>query len=136
MKRSDWDAMTSQLDFFSAPGLPVNTNATKLRAVSERSQSKDGCDHESMARDLEATGDYRILRRLPRRPVVEHARPGFSLKGVILDTETTGLDHRREEIIEIGAVAFTFNDAGEIGDVTGVYGGLQQPGVPIPISPA
>jgi len=130
--RRDRDTMTSQLDFFAAPGLAVNTKATKLRAVPERGQSGDGSDHESMARDLEATSNYRILRRLPRRPVVEDSRPGFSRKGVILDTEATGLDHRRDEIIEIGAVAFTFNDAGEIGDVTGVYGGRQQPTFPIP----
>ncbi|TZG32393.1 3'-5' exonuclease [Agrobacterium sp. B1(2019)] len=124
--------MTSQLDFFSAPDLPVNTNVTKLRAISERRQRGDGSDHESMARDLEATGNYRILRRLPRRPIIEQARPEFLRRGVILDTETTGLDHRRDEIVEIGVVAFTFNDAGEIGDVTGIYGGLQQPTVPIP----
>ncbi|MCZ4088666.1 3'-5' exonuclease [Sinorhizobium psoraleae] len=51
---------------------------------------------------------------------------------MIIDTETTGLNHRKDEIIEIGAIAFKFDDAGRIGDVTGVYGGLQQPSIPIP----
>jgi DNA polymerase-3 subunit epsilon len=37
------------------------------------------------------------------------------------------------EIIEIGLIGFTFNDEGEIGDVTGVYGGLQQPTISIPM---
>lgn len=51
---------------------------------------------------------------------------------MILDTETTGLNHRKDEIIEIGAVAFTFDAAGTIGDVIGVYGGLQEPSAPNP----
>ncbi|TWA43908.1 exonuclease [Sinorhizobium medicae] len=47
------------------------------------------------------------------------ARPGFPPRGGILDTETTGLNHRKDEIIEIGAVAFTFDAAGTIGDIIG-----------------
>lgn len=58
---------------------------------------------------------------------------GFPLRGLILDTEATGLNHRKDEIIEIGVVAFTFDEAGNIGDVIGVYGGLQQPSVSIPL---
>jgi DNA polymerase-3 subunit epsilon len=42
------------------------------------------------------------------------------------------LNYRTDEIIEIGAIALNFNDEGEIGDVTGVYSGLQQPKIPIP----
>ncbi len=76
---------------------------------------------------LEATGRYQILRKLAPREIVAAARPGYPLKGIILDTETTGLDARQDEVIEIGLVGFTFNDEGEVGDVTAVYGGLQQP---------
>ncbi|WP_342636491.1 exonuclease domain-containing protein [Rhizobium leguminosarum] len=36
------------------------------------------------------------------------------LKGIILDTETTGLSVRKDEIIEIGVIAFTFDAAGRI----------------------
>jgi len=85
-----------------------------------------------MVQHLAETGRYRIPRRLEPRSVTEVVRPELPLSGVILDTETTGLDHRKDEIIEIGAIAFTFDAAGNIGDVSGLYGGLQQPTVPIP----
>jgi DNA polymerase-3 subunit epsilon len=85
-----------------------------------------------MVAHLAASGRYRILQKLESRKTAEFVRPGFPLNGVILDTETTGLNFRNEEIIEIGLIAFTFNERGEIGDVTGVYGGLQQPNKPIP----
>lgn len=35
----------------------------------------------------------------------------FPLWGVIVDTETTGLNARKDEIIEIGIVAFSFDEA-------------------------
>lgn len=85
-----------------------------------------------MVAQLTASGRYRILQKLEPRKTAEFVRPGFPLNGVILDTETTGLNYRNEEIIEIGLIAFTFNERGEVGDVTGVYGGLQQPNKSIP----
>lgn len=87
---------------------------------------------DQMVERLVQTGRYRILKRLERRAVATVVRPEFPLRAVIVDTETTGLDHRKDEIIEIGAIAFTFDASGNIGDVTGLYGGLQQPGIPIP----
>ena len=87
---------------------------------------------DDMVRHLQATGRYRILKMLEPRSVAASARPGFPLTGVILDTETTGLNHRKDEIIEIGVIAFTFDEAGNLGDVIGVYGGLQQPSISIP----
>ncbi len=85
-----------------------------------------------MVRLLEATGRYQILKKLEPRAIAPAPRPDYPLRGVILDTETTGLDARKDEIIEIGLISFTFNEDGEIGDVTGIYGGLQQPSIPIP----
>jgi len=87
---------------------------------------------DEMIEHLVQSGRYRILRKLEPRAIAQVIRPEFPLRGLILDTETTGLDHRKDEIIEIGVIAFTFDAAGNLGDVTGLYGGLQQPSVPIP----
>jgi DNA polymerase-3 subunit epsilon len=121
--------MTSQLNFFAAPVSPVVVRAAR---PSVATNDMGGADDEAMARHLEATGSYRILRKLQPRPIVKSPRPGFPRRGIILDTETTGLNYRKDEIIEIGVIAFTFNDAGGLGDVTGIYGGLQQPTIAIP----
>lgn len=87
---------------------------------------------DEMVRRLEATGRYRILTKLQPRPVARLPEPGFPLHGVIVDTETTGLNPRKDEVIEIGVVAFSFDESGRIGEVTDIYGGLQQPKGPIP----
>lgn len=84
-----------------------------------------------MIAHLNATGRYRILRKLQPRRIAHSVRPQFPMIGVILDTETTGLNHRKDEIIEIGAISFTFDASGRIGDLTGIYGGLRQPSVAI-----
>ncbi|UVC12175.1 hypothetical protein IHQ71_29480 (plasmid) [Rhizobium sp. TH2] len=104
--------------------------ARPWRAIKPRAVTR--ADRSRHVQHLQDTGRYRILRKLEPRAVAEGVRPEFPLRGVILDTETTGFDHRKDEIIEIGAIAFTFDHAGNIGDVTGLYGGLQQPTVPIP----
>ncbi len=56
----------------------------------------------TMVRHLSETGRYRILRKLIPRAIAPFARPAYPLKGIILDTETTGLNARKDEIIEIG----------------------------------
>ncbi len=121
--------MTSQLDMFS--GNPQA--ASRPQTSRTRFQRAEGAPNEAeMVRILEATGRFQILRKLEPRHVVAVARPDYPLQGVILDTETTGLDARKDDVIEIGLIGFTFNIEGDIGDVTAVYGGLQQPSAAIP----
>jgi DNA polymerase-3 subunit epsilon len=122
--------MALQIDMFSDDDRELQ--AKRGRALPATRQAPIDLTEDDMVKHLQETGRYRILRKLQPRAVAEVIRPGFPLHGVILDTETTGLDHRKDEIIEIGAIAFTFDAAGNIGDVTGLYGGLQQPSVPIP----
>ncbi len=122
--------MASQLDMFAPPSVDTEATAVPIRPNIKRCHKR--LTTEEMAELLEECGQYRVLRRLLPRQVAGVARPGFPRTAVIVDTETTGLNHRRDEIIEIGAVGFTFDDDGNIGDVVGVYGGLQQPTGPIP----
>ncbi len=82
-------------------------------------------DYEGMAAALEATGDYRILRRLQLR---QHLLPddGSPTRlGIFLDLETTGLDPARSEIIELAMIPFTYSLDGRIFEVREPFQGLR-----------
>ena len=52
--------------------------------------------------------------------------------GAVVDVETTGLSHHRDQVIEIGIRQFKFNRAtGEILSLTSSYSALQDPGEPL-----
>ncbi len=81
---------------------------------------------------LEASGEFRILRRLvPDRidPELVEREPGVEVV-VIVDVETTGLDHRRDEVIELGMLRFEHRD-GDVLRVTGAMSALREPGTSI-----
>lgn len=122
--------MAEQFDMFSLAAEDVRVHSRS--AASIKPSKVPVMSEAEMVETLTGTGRYRILERLEPRAIADVSRPGYPYKGVILDTETTGLNHRKDEIIEIGAVAFSFDEEGAIGDVTAVYGGLRQPSVSIP----
>jgi DNA polymerase-3 subunit epsilon len=62
---------------------------------------------EDIASRLEVSGDFRILRRLRPRPPGALAGADDKI-GVIIDLETTGLDHTTDEPIELGMVKFGY----------------------------
>lgn len=111
---------------------PAGSGTKGTPEVQRRAFRHAPVDLESAAHALEASGHYRVLRRLSPRPVAASriASPGERL-AVIVDTETTGLDHTRDEVIEIGMVAFSYGEDGHIGDVVGTFSALREPAVPI-----
>jgi DNA polymerase-3 subunit epsilon len=87
-----------------------------------------------LARLLETHPGYRVLRKLVPRQSFLEAAPGRRLqKGVVLDTETTGLSAESDKIIELGMVIFEFDpEFGTVHKIVSVFDELEDPGRPIP----
>jgi DNA polymerase-3 subunit epsilon len=93
---------------------------------------QDAADLEAMAATLEASGTYRVLRKLAPR-LSREPPPGMSIRqGLFVDTETTGLDPVRDEIIELAMVPFAYGLDGEVYAVGEPFQQLREPSKPIP----
>jgi len=127
-------ALSGQFDLFDeAPGYRQAPRAkSKAHQVTPHTGPNNLWDAEAAANRLEESGIYRVLRKLIPRPLIPRRQSPYPRMAVLVDTETTGLQHAKDEVIEIGAVAFTYDDDGKIGDVVGVYSGLRQPSSSIP----
>lgn len=85
-----------------------------------------------MAAALSHHPDYRVLRRLIPTVHFDRIAQGPVTRVLILDTETTGLDHTRDKIIELAMLRVDVDTVTglPVGDVL-VYDGLEDPGMPI-----
>ncbi|WP_312136412.1 3'-5' exonuclease [Brevundimonas sp.] len=85
-----------------------------------------------MAAVLEASGEYRVLRKL--QPMVSAAPLSTAdLRiGLFVDVETTGLNARDDEIIELAMTRFYYSSDGRIHGVGDSFQGFRQPSRPIP----
>jgi DNA polymerase-3 subunit epsilon len=92
---------------------------------------QDSTNLAAMAEALSRSADYRVLRRLVPR---QHCRPPAGCEtrtAVLVDTETTGLDHDRDEIIELGMVKFDYTSDGRILGVRDTFSAFNEPSRPI-----
>lgn len=83
-------------------------------------------------RHLEQSDDYRVIRRLHAPGRYNDGAPTVARVGLVIDTETTGLDTSKDKIIELGFVAFAYDaGTGMIFDVLHTYDGFEDPGEPL-----
>jgi len=89
---------------------------------------------ERMVGLLASNPDYKVLRRMPADEIqIVPPKGGSHLRVAIVDTETTGLIHEHDKIIELGVVVLEVDPAN--GCSTGVidaYQSFEDPGCPIP----
>lgn len=86
-----------------------------------------------VAQGLEETGDYRVVRKF--YPVDRYTEPdGEPVQlGMVLDTETTGIDPQTSDVIELGMILFEYAPAtGRIYRIVDTFDELRDPGYPIP----
>jgi len=78
--------------------------------------------------------DYRVLMRLDPEAVGGPAlAAGTVRRAAIVDTETTGMDPKTDQVLEIGIVVFEYAaETGQVGPVVGCLSALEDPGRPIP----
>jgi DNA polymerase-3 subunit epsilon len=88
-------------------------------------------DLEAMARQLDKSEDYRVLRRLKPRERFSDRQCDHPLLAIALDTETNGLD-KTAEVIELGMVKFSYSRDGHVLRVLDAFDQLQAPSAPIP----
>ena len=122
----------TQQSMFADDAAPTLTPAKATKA--QKAVSTDAAlSPEAMASVLDAHPDYRVLRRLVPRldygPVPAGAK---TQRVLVLDTETTGLDHRQERVIELAMLSVLFDTATglPVGPVM-VFEAFEDPGKPI-----
>ena len=87
---------------------------------------------EDIASLLGQSPDFRVLRRLQPHDVFSQSQCEQPLVGVVLDSETTGLDLDKAEVIELAMLKFLYTPDGEVLRVIGKFDELRQPAHPIP----
>src|SRR5450756_2210684 len=88
---------------------------------------------EVVARALEETGDYRIVRKLHQVERYTESDDEPMQLGMVLDTETTGFDAQVDDVIELGMVLFEYAPAtGRVYRIVDAFDELRDPGRHIP----
>lgn len=88
---------------------------------------------EEIAAALERTENFRVLRRLRPRQEFLGDIPGEKTKiGLLVDVETTGLDKRKDEVIELGILKFEYVPDGRVCRVLDTFAAFNEPSIPVP----
>jgi len=81
---------------------------------------------------LQQSDEYRVLQRLHAPSRYHDGEPLTKRVGLVIDTETTGVDTSKDKIIELGFVAFEYDaGSGNIYRILHTYDGFEDPQEPL-----
>lgn len=106
----------------------AKATATEMIDVADELINKE--DERALA-IIRANPDFKLLERF--QPIERYSEDSADLRlGLVVDTETTGLD-ADASIIEIGMILFSYSPSAKtIHAIVDSYSGLEDPGFPIP----
>jgi DNA polymerase-3 subunit epsilon len=87
---------------------------------------------EGLAATLEASGEFRILRRLRPKTATPPPEGASTRRAVFVDVETTGLDAAADEVLELAMLAFDYSTDGAYLRPVASFDRLRDPGRPVP----
>jgi DNA polymerase-3 subunit epsilon len=87
---------------------------------------------EDYASALEASGEYRILRRLRLKTPSRRPDAAPTRRAVLVDVETTGLNPAVDEIVELAMLAFDYPIDGSFVSPVESFDRMRDPGRPMP----
>jgi len=128
----------------STPNSPLASHALDEERLVQDLKVLDSLPADSaiwplLAQHLSAHPGFKVLKQLtpslspltsredsiPREPKI--------LRGIVLDTETTGMNNLSDKVIELGMIKFEYDSSsGEVLRVIDVFDELEDPGFPIP----
>jgi len=89
-------------------------------------------NNQGMIQSLEKDGLYKVLEKLQAPDAYQQGSPQTVRLGVVLDTETTGLDTTKDKIIELGFVVFEYDaGTGNIYSIVHRFAGFEDPKEPL-----
>jgi len=81
---------------------------------------------------LKSSDEYRVTQRLHAVDCYQQGEPLTKRIGLVIDTETTGVDTAKDKIIELGFVAFEYDaGSGNIYRILHTYDGFDDPKEPL-----
>ena len=84
--------------------------------------------------ELESSGDFKVIERLKDKSSYNEDDGSEKKIAIFLDTETTGTNFEKDEIIELGMVAFEYSfETGKIFNIIKTFNELEEPTFEIPI---
>ena len=125
----------SSFEFDAPPPAPPPAAPATSRTKRAPAPQPPALTAEAMAQQLEQDPDFRVLRRLV--PILDFGAAPAAAQGVqrvlVLDTETTGLSHQTDKIIELAMLLVQVDASTGVpfGPVD-ILEGFEDPGMPIP----